>query len=404
MKQSNRVPFSVTDFFARFPDDESCLTHIMDVRFGTRHVCRKCGKEATFHRMSDRRAFACANCGDHVYPTAGTVFEDTRTHLQLWFYAIYLFVTTRHGVSGKELQRTLGVTYKTAWRMGQHIRMLMTKADGFEMLQGHVELDEAYVGGKHSGGKRGRGAPGKTIVMGMQERGGRLAAEVIPDVRQATLRNVTLRNVAEGAIVSTDELMSYGLLEGDGYKHGTVRHGAREWSYYDYRHGDPQHEHGGVVLATVQELHPLDPHSCEPQIHGPLSAGVHFPREPSRDEERDVRPSDRGCLITFASARSKAAPSAGPTPRASSWRANSAKRADSIASFRVNMESRIGIGRESGNTADESRMRQVGVDFQGNYHMCYRWCRPACHAEAASRQGRQRGQNVEGNRGHRKGS
>ena len=79
--------------------------------------------------MTNRRAFACSACGDHVYPTAGTIFEDTRTPLQLWFYAIYLFVTIRHGVSGKELQRQLGVTYKTAWRMGHKIREQMDKGE-----------------------------------------------------------------------------------------------------------------------------------------------------------------------------------------------------------------------------------------------------------------------------------
>jgi transposase len=122
-------------------------------------------------------------------------------------------------------------------RMGQHIRILMAKADGFEILQGHVEADEAYVGGRRSGGKRGRGAPGKTIVMGMKERDGRLRAQSIPDVKQVTLRDVILRNVAPGSTVSTDELMSYGLLTGDGYRHGVVKHSAGEWSYYDYRHG-----------------------------------------------------------------------------------------------------------------------------------------------------------------------
>jgi transposase-like protein len=227
---------TVRQFFARFPNDDACLTHVMEVRYGLRHVCGKCGKDATFHKITDRRAFACAACGDHVYPCAGTIFQDSRTSLQTWFYAIYLFVVTRHGVSGKELERTLGVTYKTAWRMGQQIRLLMEKADGFAMLQGHVEADEAYVGG-HRPGKRGRGAAGKTIVMGMKERGGRLTTEVIPDVKKATLREVVNRNVEPGSVVSTDELMSYGLLEGDGYVHGQVKHGAKEWSYFDYRHG-----------------------------------------------------------------------------------------------------------------------------------------------------------------------
>ena len=121
----------------------------------------------------ERRAFSCAHCGDHVYPCAGTIFQDSRTPLQVWFYAIYLFVTTRHGVSGKELQRTLGVTYKTAWRIGQQIRDLMGKADGFEMLKGHVEMDEAYVGGDRPAQARSR-RDNKTIVMGMKERGGRI--------------------------------------------------------------------------------------------------------------------------------------------------------------------------------------------------------------------------------------
>tara|TARA_R110002167_G_scaffold68149_2_gene192594 strand:+ start:540 stop:1220 length:681 start_codon:yes stop_codon:yes gene_type:complete len=214
--------FSVREFFQRFPDDDACLDHIMSVRYGFRHFCGKCGAESTFHRIKGRPAYACSNCGAHVHPMAGTIFQDTRTPLQLWFYAIYLFVTTRHGVSGKELQRTLGVTYKTAWRIGHQIRDLMAKADGFEMLRGRIELDEAYVGGRRSGGKRGRGVEGKTIVMGMKEREGRIVAETIPNVKKETLRNITLRNVEPGSTVSTDELTSNGLLTPVGYKHGTV--------------------------------------------------------------------------------------------------------------------------------------------------------------------------------------
>lgn len=239
-KESNVQSFSVRDFFAAFPNDDACLTRVMEVRYGLRHVCGKCGKEATFHKIEGRRAFACAACGNHVYPCAGTIFQDSRTPLQTWFYAIYLFIATRHGVSGKELQRTLGVTYKTAWRIGQQIRDLMTKADGFAMLKGHVELDEAYVGGRRSG-KRGRGAEGKTIVMGLKERGGKLTTQVIPNVKKDTLRGVVLENVEPGAAVSTDELYSYGLLTGDGYRHGAVKHGAKEWAYFDYRTGETHH-------------------------------------------------------------------------------------------------------------------------------------------------------------------
>src|SRR5579863_2963908 len=176
-RESNVVAFSVREFFERFPNDDLCLEHVMEVRYGLRHPCEKCLNLSTFHRLSDRPAYSCAHCGHHVYPCAGTIFQDTRTSLQMWFYAIYLFVATRHGVSGKELQRTLGVTYKTAYRIGQQIRKLMIKADGFQLLKGHTEIDEAFIGGEHHGGKHGRGAENKTIVLGIKERGGRMVAE-----------------------------------------------------------------------------------------------------------------------------------------------------------------------------------------------------------------------------------
>jgi len=240
MSEKHLGKLTVREFFARFPDDDACLTHVMEVRYGLRHVCRKCGVEGTFHKLADRRAFSCAHCGDHVYPCAGTIFQDSRTPLQVWFYAIYLFVTTRHGVSGKELERTLGVTYKTAYRMGMQIRKLMAKADGFAMLKGHVEMDEAYVGGRRSG-RKGRGALNKTVVMGMQERGGRFVSETIPNAKTATLRDVVLRNVEKGAAVSTDEWSAYYLLKKDGYDHKAVNHSRGKWQVYNYRRNEYHH-------------------------------------------------------------------------------------------------------------------------------------------------------------------
>lgn len=229
---------SVREFFARFRNEQACLEHIMAVRFGgTTLTCTACGVENEFHKLRDRRVFACGECRFQIAPTANTILHDTRTPLVSWFYAMYLFATTRHGVSGKELQRQLGVTYKTAYRIGMQIRTLMGAADFDALLSGHIEADEAYVGGRRSGGKRGRGAPGKTIVMGLKERGGPMVATIIPDVRKPTLRAVVNEVVEPGSIVSTDELMSYGLLTSDGYTHGTVQHGKKEYSRYDYRQG-----------------------------------------------------------------------------------------------------------------------------------------------------------------------
>jgi transposase-like protein len=98
-------------------------------------------------------------------------------------------------------------------------------------------MDEAYVGGVRHGGKRGRGAEGKTIVMGMKERGGRMEAVVIPNVKTETLKAVVTGAVEPGSIVSTDELVSYGLLKADGYRHGQVKHAEEDWAHYDYRLG-----------------------------------------------------------------------------------------------------------------------------------------------------------------------
>ena len=92
---SNVQAYSVREFFAEFQNDDACLTRIMEVRYGLRHVCGKCGKEASFHKLADRRAYSCAQCGHHVYPCAGTIFQDSRTSLQVWFYALYLFIATR---------------------------------------------------------------------------------------------------------------------------------------------------------------------------------------------------------------------------------------------------------------------------------------------------------------------
>jgi transposase len=235
MKKSPSVSpdFSVRDFFARFPDEQSCLVHIMRVRFGgTTLICRSCGAEGEFHKLRDRRVFACPHCLFQIAPTANTILHDTRTPLVSWFYAMYLFCTTRHGVSGKELQRQLGVTYKTAYRMGQQIRDLTGKADNFDgMLSGHIELDEAWVGGRALGAGGGY-VDNKTPIFCMAERGGRIRTKVIPNARTRALRPIVLENVERGSTISTDEARAYKLLTKDGYRHGSVNHSAKEYARY----------------------------------------------------------------------------------------------------------------------------------------------------------------------------
>ena len=154
-------PLTTAAFFRMFPDDETCLQHLFTVRFGQGYTCPSCERPSNWYRIKAERAYSCQWCGHHLHPTVGTPFAKTRTPLQLWFYAIHLFTTTRHGVSGKELQRQLGVTYKTAWRMAalirDHMAALirdhMADVDGDRPLGGPfktVQIDETYVGGTHT--------------------------------------------------------------------------------------------------------------------------------------------------------------------------------------------------------------------------------------------------------------
>lgn len=221
--------FTVQDFYTRFPDDSACLDHLMKLRFGDELDCPKCGRYAKFYRIKKMPAYACEWCGHHIHPMAGTFFKRSHTALQKWFYAMYLFTTTRHGVPARELQRQLGVTLKTAWRMGHEIRKHMAKVDGDPPLSGHVEVDETYIGGRRAGGKRGRGAPGKTVVFGMLERGGDVMTRVVANVRRQTLESHILDKIKRGSVISSDELGSYRALARHGYDHGTVNHSADEW-------------------------------------------------------------------------------------------------------------------------------------------------------------------------------
>ena len=226
----------MTDFYAfqkQFPDDEACLRHIMKCHYGGMELdCPKCGKHTKFHPMRKLRSYSCQICGHHIYPCVGTPMERSRTPVHKWFFAMFLFSTSKHGVSAMELKDKLGVTYKCAWRMGHEIRKYMADVDGDGMLDGHVELDEAYVGGRKRGGKKrgltGRGAD-KAIVFGMVERGGEVITRVVETASRRDLLPHVRRHVEPGTHISTDEWMPYRALPKMGYSHGTVEHRAKRY-------------------------------------------------------------------------------------------------------------------------------------------------------------------------------
>lgn len=224
---------TIQDFFQQFPDDDACLDYLMQLRHGETLDCPKCGKHGKFHRIRRHPAYECAWCGFEIYPMVGTPFHRSHTPLQKWFYAMYLFTTTRHGVAAKELQRQLGVSYPTALRMTHVIRDYMGKLDGEPPLTDHVEIDETYVGGKRSG-KRGRGAAGKSVVFGILERdGGEVYTKVVPDASRRSLIPEITRQVPKGTRIDSDEWRPYRILSALGYDHRVVNHGAKEWARGD---------------------------------------------------------------------------------------------------------------------------------------------------------------------------
>ena len=225
---------TLRQFLDGFPTEEICLDHLMRTRFGIEHECGSCGREAKFYRVKARRSYACEWCGYQVFPTSGTPFDRTRTPLRDWFLVMFMFCTTRNGVAAKEVERQLGVTYKTAWRMCHQIREYMGSLDGNDPLGGMglaVECDETYIGGVRKG-RRARGAFGKTVVAGALERGGDVVTAVVPNVRKATLQEFIAANVLPGGQIHTDELASYRGLHLRGFRHMTVNHSAGEYVGY----------------------------------------------------------------------------------------------------------------------------------------------------------------------------
>ena len=221
--------YTLADFGQQFPDDDACLLYLFEKRWGQHGPVCACGKRDKFHRVAGRKTFACAWCGAQISPTAGTIFDHSSTPLTLWFFAMFLMCSNKNGVAALELQRQLGVTYKTAWRMAKSIRQLMHDDTDPDKLKGTVEGDETYCGGKRTGGKRGRGAPGKTPVVGFVERGGRVRVKVIARVTTAQVFTFLTKSIERGSTVYTDELAVYNYAKRWGYHHDRVNH--RRWEY-----------------------------------------------------------------------------------------------------------------------------------------------------------------------------
>jgi len=216
--------FTVKDFNAKFPNDDACLEWLKQNRWPEGITCSKCQRITKHHKATGRPVYACDFCGHQVSPMAGTIMEKSATPLRSWFYAMFLMASTRCGISAKQLERELGVTYKTAWRIFTQIRSMLNEN---AVLEGSsVEVDETYIGGVRRG-KRGRGAEGKAVAIGLAQRQGKVIAKVVPNVKSVTLLPIIREKVLEKSIVYTDELPSYDRIPAMGYQHKRVHHASK---------------------------------------------------------------------------------------------------------------------------------------------------------------------------------
>jgi transposase-like protein len=230
-----KPPETLLEAVRYFSDLDVATEFVASLRWPDGPVCPRCGSVEHSY-ISTRRLWKCKACKRQFSVKVGTIFEDSALGLDKWLPAVWLAANSKNGISSYELGRALGVTQKSDWFMLHRIRLAM-QSGTFTMLSGEVEVDETYIGGKarnmsgrrKKGVGRGRARSSKTVVLGMVERGGRVNASVIDDIKKRTLQSYVRDRVEPGSSIFTDSLESYTGLDAD-FDHRTVNHAV---SYVD---------------------------------------------------------------------------------------------------------------------------------------------------------------------------
>jgi len=223
------------DVTAKFQTEDQCLDYIEKMRWPNGEIgCVHCGEIGHISKITRgtkgdnkrTRIYQCTACGKQFSATSGTIFNDSHLPLTKWFMAIALICEAKKGISACQLQRHLGVNYRTAWYLAHRIREAMNEGDF--VLSGEVEIDETYVGAKVL--RKGKPYPKKTekdVVLGMAERGGRSRLLPVPDAKRAILQPVIEKHVSKDVdVIYTDEHPTYewGLKDNYPNKHRTINH------------------------------------------------------------------------------------------------------------------------------------------------------------------------------------
>ena len=222
--------YGIRSLAKQFPNDEACLNFIFD----TLHT-RACSCGGTYNPLfqtlggvlEGRKQFQCSKCRFQIAPTAGTIFEKSVTPLTMWFHAILVFSNAKSGISAKQMQRELEVTYKCAYRILSLIRKALKQDD--TKLKGDVEIDIGYFGGKGHGGEYNKNQSAnmskKSKVMVAVERGGKIRAKVVPDASAFTIENFVHENVSDKLTsLMTDNAKTYTQLGKTRDRHAVDHH------------------------------------------------------------------------------------------------------------------------------------------------------------------------------------
>ena len=240
------MKYTSREFHAQYPDDDACLHKIFIMRFGNQQECPKCKKPFDYKRvkynskvrLTQKKSYQCAHCGNQIYPLAGTIFHKSTTSLKDWFYILYMFTTTRNGVSGKEIERTLDVCYHTALRMAHQLKKLMGNR-GKNILSGEVQADEMIPSMKaknmHSDQRkksREVGFTNKEMIFGIVDSNGELIVKQVKYNDWETIRSILIKRVDPNSILITDGSAGYKDLPQFGINfrhHVVVNHQAGEY-------------------------------------------------------------------------------------------------------------------------------------------------------------------------------
>jgi transposase-like protein len=216
---------NLVELIQQFNSEAKCRTYIEHLRWPDGIVCPRCESKKIYH-LENRPLLLCASCEHQFSETVGTTFHDTHLPLEKWFLATYLLCESKKGMSACQIQRSLGISYKTAWYLCHRIRAAMLQTSKSK-LGGTIEMDETYVGGKVKGKGWRKGRENKEIVIGIRKRNGELRFFHAPDSKSATLAQYIRENVSEDVdVIITDEHVAYpDAMRRVGMKnHRTIRH------------------------------------------------------------------------------------------------------------------------------------------------------------------------------------